>query len=38
MGNQPSHTHEPLEHGFTRDAYGDIKNSVCFIFSIVFFF
>ncbi|XP_031617465.1 protein numb isoform X2 [Contarinia nasturtii] len=27
MGNTSSHTHEPLERGFTRDRFGDIKNS-----------
>lgn len=30
MGNTSSHTHEPLERGFARDRFGDIKNSVCF--------
>lgn len=29
MGNTSSHTHEPLERGFARDRFGDIKNTVC---------
>lgn len=29
MGNSSSHTHEPLERGFTRGGkFGDVKNSV----------
>lgn len=28
MGNSTS-THEPLERGFTRGTYGDVKNTVC---------
>lgn len=36
MGNSTSaHTHEPLERGFTRDRFGDIKNTVC-LFIILF--
>lgn len=27
MGNSSSHTHEPLDKGFTRGTYGDVKNS-----------
>ncbi|XP_017843958.2 protein numb isoform X2 [Drosophila busckii] len=26
MGNSSSHTHEPLERGFTRGKFGDVKN------------
>lgn len=46
MGNTSSHTHEPLERGFTRDRFGDIKNTVglfmisfClgFVFLLIFF-
>lgn len=29
MGNSSSHTHEPLDKGFTRGTYGDVKNTVC---------
>lgn len=39
MGNSSSHTHEPLDKGFTRGTYGDVKNTVCiyvFIFTIFF--
>lgn len=31
MGNSSSHTHEPLDKGFTRGTYGDVKNTVCTI-------
>lgn len=31
MGNSSSHTHVPLERGYTRDAYGDIINTVCLL-------
>ncbi|KAJ6646426.1 Protein numb [Pseudolycoriella hygida] len=27
MGNSSSHTHEPLDKGFTRGTYGDVKNT-----------
>ncbi|CAD7085811.1 unnamed protein product [Hermetia illucens] len=27
MGNSSSHTHEPLERGFTRGTFGDVKNT-----------
>ena len=30
MGNTSSHTHEPLERGFTRGKFGDVKNGVGF--------
>jgi len=30
MGNSSSHTHEPLERGFTRGKFGDVKNGVGF--------
>ncbi|XP_016962043.1 protein numb isoform X1 [Drosophila biarmipes] len=35
MGNSSSHTHEPLERGFTRGKFGDVKNgtSASFRFS-----
>ncbi|TMW43875.1 hypothetical protein DOY81_011043 [Sarcophaga bullata] len=35
MGNTSSHTHEPLERGFTRGKFGDVKNgkSASFRFS-----
>lgn len=35
MGNSSSHTHEPLERGFTRGTFGDVKNgkSASFRFS-----
>lgn len=32
MGNSSSHTHEPLERGFTRGKFGDVKNGVGFIY------
>lgn len=35
MGNSSSHTHEPLDKGFTRGTYGDVKNTVCTIFFII---
>lgn len=35
MGNTASHTHEPLERGYARDAYGDIKNTVCLFYLFV---
>lgn len=39
MGNTPSatHTHEPLEHGFVRGKFGDIKNAVGVLFLPVFY-
>lgn len=39
MGNSSSHTHEPLDKGFTRGTYGDVKNTVCiydFIYDFLF--
>lgn len=38
MGNTASHTHEPLERGYARDAYGDIKNTVCLFYLFVYLF
>lgn len=32
MGNTASHSHQPLERGYARDAFGDIKNTVCLIY------
>lgn len=46
MGNSSSHTHEPLERGFTRGGkFGDVQSSVsksleyfCGFFSIEIYF
>lgn len=38
MGNSSSHTHEPLDKGFTRGTYGDVKNTVCNFFMFFFIF
>lgn len=36
MGNSSS-SHQPLERGFTRGTYGDIKNVVCIHISCISF-
>lgn len=38
MGNTSSHTHEPLERGFTRGKFGDVKNGVGFLKNTIFAF
>jgi hypothetical protein len=36
MGNSSSSHHQPLERGFTRGTFGDVKNAVCSFFIFLF--
>lgn len=38
MGNSSSHTHQQFDRAYTRDAYGDVKNTVRLLFTFYFVF